>query len=214
MANELKKIQNRIYKAVSACCGKMHSDDAWQGVSELVDIIWDVEGVKDIAVGAGVYHNYITKQDPTSPAYRDYKMTVFTDYGNLSGYIRCCAAGTAEDEFSRYDMVISLYPDRGGSLDESKTSKSMKKNVVKINENTIRKIVRESIKGVLNESIFSETTIQGLWSQLHDFEKSLNLYLEENPDEYLTKSAAKSVTDDIRSLENSLSELLNALMTA
>lgn len=35
---------------------------------------------------------------------------------------------------------------------ESKTNKNMKKNVVKLNENTLRQIVAESIKKVLKES--------------------------------------------------------------
>lgn len=39
----------------------------------------------------------------------------------------------------------------GGEITESKTNKNMKKNVVKINENTLRKIVAESVKKVLNE---------------------------------------------------------------
>ena len=37
------------------------------------------------------------------------------------------------------------------SIEESKTNKNMKKNVVKINENTLRQIVAESVKKVLKE---------------------------------------------------------------
>ena len=36
-------------------------------------------------------------------------------------------------------------------LNDLKTNKNMKKNVVKLNENTLRKIVAESVKKVLNE---------------------------------------------------------------
>ena len=39
------------------------------------------------------------------------------------------------------------------SIEESKTNKNMKKNVVKINENTLRQIVAESVKKVLTEAI-------------------------------------------------------------
>ena len=39
------------------------------------------------------------------------------------------------------------------SIEESKTNKNMKKNVVKINENTLRQIVAESVKKVLKEMI-------------------------------------------------------------
>lgn len=37
------------------------------------------------------------------------------------------------------------------SIEESKTNKNMKKNIVKINENTLRKMVAESVKKVVNE---------------------------------------------------------------
>ena len=40
---------------------------------------------------------------------------------------------------------------RQTKLTESKTNKNMKKNVVKINENTLRQIVAESVKKVLKE---------------------------------------------------------------
>lgn len=42
---------------------------------------------------------------------------------------------------------------------ESKTNKNMKKNIVKINENTLRQIVAESVKKVLNEE-FSQGTLE------------------------------------------------------
>jgi hypothetical protein len=38
------------------------------------------------------------------------------------------------------------------SIEESKTNKNMKKNVIKLNENTIRKMVAESVKKVLKEN--------------------------------------------------------------
>ena len=38
------------------------------------------------------------------------------------------------------------------SIEESKTNKNMKKNVVKLNENTLRQIVAESVKKVLKEN--------------------------------------------------------------
>ena len=38
-----------------------------------------------------------------------------------------------------------------GDIKESKTNKNMKKNVVKINENTLTQIVAESVKRVLKE---------------------------------------------------------------
>jgi len=43
------------------------------------------------------------------------------------------------------------------SIEESKNTNNMKKNVIKLNENTLRKIVAESVKKVLNERFFPDT---------------------------------------------------------
>jgi hypothetical protein len=50
---------------------------------------------------------------------------------------------------------FDLYNDFDGeeSIKESKTNKNMKKNIVKINENTLRKMVAESVKKVLKEGV-------------------------------------------------------------
>ena len=48
-----------------------------------------------------------------------------------------------------YDRPLNLRSLLG--MNESKTNKNMKKNVVKINENTLRQIVAESVKKVLKE---------------------------------------------------------------
>ena len=106
---QLKKIQRNIYKSVSDYCGKMHKDDAWQDVKTLISMIQSVNGVSDIYVGSGQYFNYT---NPEKGAYRDYQITVETEFGNLYGYIRCHAAGTMDDIFKYYDMTISLYPDK------------------------------------------------------------------------------------------------------
>ena len=52
------------------------------------------------------------------------------------------------------DMANKLVPTTM-EITESKTNKNMKKNVVKINENTLRQIVAESVKKVLNEDLSS-----------------------------------------------------------
>lgn len=47
-------------------------------------------------------------------------------------------------------LVLAKKLNKNYRIDESKTNKGMKKNVVKINENTLRKIVAESVKKVLD----------------------------------------------------------------
>jgi hypothetical protein len=122
-AKYLNKIRNRIYnsKEVKYYTGKLFSDTAWQNVREFVRALHNIEGVADVYVGAGEYYNYLSsKSKPFDPAYRDYKLTIETEFGNLEGYIRCCAAGTAEDEFDRYDMVISLWNQKPENTFEGK----------------------------------------------------------------------------------------------
>ena len=53
------------------------------------------------------------------------------------------------------------------SIEESKTNKNMKKNVVKINENTLRKMVAESVKKVLKETEldYDMDNFSGRWSR-------------------------------------------------
>lgn len=52
-------------------------------------------------------------------------------------------------------LVLAKKLNKNYRIDESKTNKGMKKNVVKINENTLRQIVAESVKKVLKEGIMS-----------------------------------------------------------
>ena len=53
------------------------------------------------------------------------------------------------------------------SVEESKTNKNMKKNIVKINENTLRKMVAESVKKVLKETEldYDMDNFSGRWSR-------------------------------------------------
>lgn len=62
--------------------------------------------------------------------------------GKISGY----------NDSSRYRLVdkVKYYP-KNSEIRESKTKKNTKRNVVKINENTIRQIVAESVKRALKE---------------------------------------------------------------
>ena len=48
------------------------------------------------------------------------------------------------------------------SIEESKTNKNMKKNAIKLNENTLRQIVAKSVKKILKEGEFNKTKTQEL----------------------------------------------------
>lgn len=147
----LLKIQRQIYSMVNKHFGGIFHDDAWQNVKRLRDAITGIDGVDDIDMWAGEYHNYLQTASPDKSPYRDYKTVVYTAFGNLSGYIRCCAAGTTEDPFSGYDIVISLYPEMNN---ESKNKKNMKK---RITESQLKDIIKE----VLEEVIYNGESYHG-----------------------------------------------------
>ena len=65
------------------------------------------------------------------------------------------------------------------SIEESKTNKNMKKNIVKINENTLRKMVAESVKKVLKETEldYDMDNFSGRWSRGPRY----NIYIGDTP---------------------------------
>lgn len=110
-SRELRKIQNNIYKLVNNFRDEngnsIFKDDDWRYAHQIVNAIRNVPNVNDINCGAGIYYNY---NSTTDLPYRDYKLTVFTDFGTLGGYLRCSAAGSVDDPFKRYDVTVSVYP--------------------------------------------------------------------------------------------------------
>lgn len=117
---ELKKIQNRIFKAANQYGSNLFHDEDWSNVHKMIDIIRNIEGVEEVNCGAGQYFNYISKSKPIDPAYRDYKLTIRTPFGILGGYLRCHAAGTMDDEFSKYDITVSVYPTKEETFEGKK----------------------------------------------------------------------------------------------
>ena len=67
-----------------------------------------------------------------------------TNIVRKDGKVKLSWDGTGEDPLIKYK--------KEHNIKESKTNKNMKKNIVKINENTLRQIVAESVKKVLKEN--------------------------------------------------------------
>lgn len=121
----LNQTIKKIYRYFGSAWKGVYSDSGWQHVSAAADGIQrNIPEVDDVILGAGEYRNYLS--DTNEPPYRDYKLLIETQNGIIHGYIRCCSAGSVDDPFSRYDMVISLWKDMGdASLNE--TNDSLKK---------------------------------------------------------------------------------------
>lgn len=62
------------------------------------------------------------------------------------GYGECIGQGVDWIQFTKGESAVN----------ESKTDKNMKKNIVKVNENTLKKIVAESVKKILKENIYTQ----------------------------------------------------------
>jgi len=87
----------------------MYSDTDWHNVFIFQSAIENVYEVEYVHLKNGRYYHYM--QDSDIPPYREYNVTIKTSYGYLTGNIICCSAGTIEEPFKRYDMLINLCPE-------------------------------------------------------------------------------------------------------
>ena len=123
----------------------------------------------------------------------------------IDGIIEFLSSGKYEDKTG------IARKNQSPSITESKTNKNMKKNTVKINENTLRQIVAESVKKVLNEEMSDGVIDEGL----EEMERILSSIVDTlNLNEYapngingLDKERAIS---GIKSIKNGISTLYQA----
>jgi len=129
---------NQIYSLVSkyGLSSRKYTDDHWQATDDYDRILrhlgyevhWDV---KD-----GGYGDYRDGR----PMSKTYGITLVAEDGmEIEGYIKCMAAGSVEDPFDAYDTCMVLWNKPKRSYNESITAQSL------------RNLVRESIKASLNE---------------------------------------------------------------
>lgn len=113
---------NQIYRIVKkyGVDSRIYSDDHWQAISDYYDAITSlgcevylkpcghIENADSIESDGG-YCDY----DPNDnmPRSKQYAITIsFEDGMEVSGYIKCMAAGTVDDPFCRYDTCMVLWP--------------------------------------------------------------------------------------------------------
>jgi hypothetical protein len=107
---QLNLLINRLYTASRPYTSKLYSDSGWQNVYDHVDAIGKVKGVISIDMSSGTYYNYFagTSSD-NRPAYREYKLDIKTEYGDIEGNLICHSAGKPDDVFSAYDMTCTFW---------------------------------------------------------------------------------------------------------
>jgi hypothetical protein len=121
---------NQVYRIVKkyGIDSKIYHDENWQAISDYYRAIsslgCEVEmkpcaslNNADSMESDGGYTDY----DPydNMPRSKQYAIKImFEDGMNIDGYIKCMAAGTVEDPFSRYDTCIVLWPKNNRVLED------------------------------------------------------------------------------------------------
>lgn len=118
---ELNRIMKLAYKIWCNNCDKVYCDTDWSNVRKFTDMLEDALPMVSLEIGGGKYFNYLD-YDGDDMAYRDYPIKMRTEFGDIDGYIRCNAAGKDRTDFSRYDVVISLWISDEQSVNESNGS--------------------------------------------------------------------------------------------
>lgn len=104
-----KKYINKIYKQINDLTSHIYRDDDWRMVSVVFDrikqVIYD-DGELDIRVENGGYW----KQIGEYPNYKEYRFTItLLNNVEINGSLKCHAAGTMKDTFSRYDITVTMW---------------------------------------------------------------------------------------------------------
>lgn len=123
---------NQIYRIVKkyGIDSRLYSDEHWQAIEDYYRAIsslgYDVE-LKPCAdvrhaeslESDGGYTDY--DENGHMPRSKQYYIKITSDDGMaIDGYIKCMAAGTVEDPFSRYDTCMVLWPKNNRTLGENK----------------------------------------------------------------------------------------------
>ena len=145
----------RIYKIVNkyGVGSRLYRDDHWQAIDDYIKLISSLGcevSVKscsnldsdDDMYSDGDYTDYGEDDKSTS---KQYHISIeFEDGMAIEGYIKCMAAGTAEDPFSAYDTTLALFTSNGRGLEKEK-----KNEMVEVSKKQINKIVRRSVEDIL-----------------------------------------------------------------
>ena len=192
---------NQIYRIVKkyGIDSRLYSDEHWQAIEDYYRAIsslgYDVE-LKPCAdvrhaeslESDGGYTDY--DENGHMPRSKQYYIKITSDDGMaIDGYIKCMAAGTVEDPFSRYDTCMVLWPKNNRTLGENKNTSKQ----IKLTESELKQVVKEAAMKVLSETPlnYDVDNFSGRWNKNTPDE-------EINPDDYLDNpyDAPNSWDDD------------------
>lgn len=100
---------NKIHKYTQKATSKIYSDESWQGVDMVLDLVEQAignDGEMEVTVKNGGYWKRLGE----FPNYKQYDIHIMLDNGiEINGVLKCHAAGTIEDTFKNYDITINLW---------------------------------------------------------------------------------------------------------
>lgn len=155
---------NQVYRIVKkyGIDSKVYHDENWQAISDYYRAIsslgCEVEmkpcaslSNADSMESDGGYTDY----DPydNMPRSKQYAIKImFEDGMNIDGYIKCMAAGTVSDPFSRYDTCIVLWPKNNRVL-EDKEMRNESINEYGDTPEVRNKMGRAALRGILRGDV-------------------------------------------------------------
>lgn len=160
MGRKPKSIQariNQIYRIVKkyGIDSKVYSDEAWQAISDYYRAISSLGCEVEMKPCGDLSHadsiesdgGYCDYAEDGMPRSKQYAIKIaFQDGMAISGYIKCMAAGTVQDPFSRYDTCIVLWPKNNRVLE----IKDME-GQIKLTEEELKQIIKEAATKILSE---------------------------------------------------------------
>lgn len=101
---------NLLYKTVekSGLTSHLFNDDYWLGKTEVCNLIGSMEGITDfeVTVNNGGYR----QNDSGDAFWKEYNLMIeFNGTIVINGLLKCHAAGSVEDPFSRYDITVTFW---------------------------------------------------------------------------------------------------------
>ena len=155
---------NQVYRIVKkyGIDSKIYHDENWQAISDYYRAIsslgCEVEmkpcaslSNADSIESDGGYTDY----DPydNMPRSKQYAIKImFEDGMNIDGYIKCMAAGTVEDPFSRYDTCIVLWPKNNRVL-ENREMRNESINEYGDTPEVRKKMGRAALRGIMKGDV-------------------------------------------------------------
>lgn len=160
MGRKPKSIQariNQIYRIVKkyGIDSKLYSDSGWQAISDYYRAISSLGCEVEMKPCGHLSHadsmesdgGYCDYAEDGMPRSKQYAIKIaFQDGMAISGYIKCMAAGTVQDPFSRYDTCIVLWPKNNRVLE----IKDME-DQIKLTEEELKQVIKEAATKILSE---------------------------------------------------------------